>query len=213
MVPADPYLGRPSLYSLDLLIPAYMTLNTEIAKWTHGRQLSPLQRAACQIVPSGISIALSIRELIRSGYLLSAEILTRPLLERVAVISFLSKNGDAALELWEKGWPHKSRPSLRKMLSAIKEFDQFSSQAKLDQGTFLALANHLIDRYNSVVHGDPEGHLRNIGKTRSGTVGYLSGASFSDPEKCDSICIDATIFMSILICRAAEIFPEAVGAS
>lgn len=210
IIAPDPYLGRTLLYSLDLLIPAYMTINTQIAQWTHGRDLSPLQKAACQIIPSGISIALSIREMIRSGYLLSAEILTRPLMERVAVISYLSKNQETAMPLWEKGWPHKSRPSLRKMLTSISEFDKFSEHMKMDQGVMLQMANELVDRCNSVVHGDPEGHLRNLGKTKSGTVGYLSGANHNDPKKCDYICTDVIAFMSILISRSAEIFPEAI---
>jgi hypothetical protein len=35
-------------------------------------QLSDLQKAACQIVPQGINLALTIRELIRQGYLFSS---------------------------------------------------------------------------------------------------------------------------------------------
>ena len=74
----EPYLGRLSLCNLDHMIVAFMDQQKRIAAWTHGATLSPVQKAASQIVPSASSIALSIRELVRQGYLLSALILTRP---------------------------------------------------------------------------------------------------------------------------------------
>src|SRR5438874_10366310 len=121
----DPYLGRQSLHQFDILITAGMALNTAVANGTHGRELTRLQRAGCQIIPNGFSIALSIRELLRAGYLFSAEILLRPLIERVAVLSHLIVTGEDALILWERGWPHKTRPSLKMMLDQIKEYDHF----------------------------------------------------------------------------------------
>jgi hypothetical protein len=61
--------------------------------------LSPLQEAAAELVPSASSIALSIRELVRQGYLLSAAMLRRPLFERVATLSYLIEHPDA-VKLW-----------------------------------------------------------------------------------------------------------------
>jgi hypothetical protein len=95
-----------------------MEQNTKIGPWTHGRTISPLQMAATELIPHGFSIALSIRELVRQAYLISAEILLRPLIERAAVISYLCET-PSALPLWEAGWPHKSRPPLYKMLAAM----------------------------------------------------------------------------------------------
>jgi hypothetical protein len=102
------------------MIKAAMEKNAKIGPWTHGRNLTPLQSAATELLPHGFSIALSIRELVRQGYLISAEILLRPLIERAAVISYLCET-PSALPLWEAGWPHKSRPPLYKMLAAMRQ--------------------------------------------------------------------------------------------
>lgn len=114
------YLGRESVFQFDQMIKAAMEKNAKIGPWTHGRNLTPLQSAATELLPHGFSIALSIRELVRQGYLISAEILLRPLIERAAVISYLCET-PSALPLWEAGWPHKSRPPLYKMLAAMRQ--------------------------------------------------------------------------------------------
>lgn len=79
---SEPYLGRGSLYRLDVTIVEALRANQATAELSHRGPLTDLQRAACQILPQGVSIALSIRELIRQGYLFSAFILLRPLIER-----------------------------------------------------------------------------------------------------------------------------------
>lgn len=198
----DPYLGRQSLYRFDVLISAAMALNTTVAGWTHGKELTSLQRAACQIIPNGFSIALSIRELVRGGYLFSAEILLRPLVERVAVISYLMTKDSSAIHLWEEGWPHKTRPPLKTMLDAVSEYDEIPADWDVRQD-----AKEMIDRFNSVIHADPAGLDTNIGTTTTGVVGYLSGANVSDPVRCDIICDRATFYMSLLMKKAVENFP------
>jgi hypothetical protein len=181
-----------------------MEVNQKIARWTHGQQLTPLQRAACQIIPNGFSIALSIRELVRTGYLFSAEILLRPLLERVAVISYLIQH-EEALNLWERGWPYKSRPPLSKMLLSMGE------GAGMDKKSNTEVAQEMITQFNSLIHADPTGLDTNMGLTSMGSFGYLSGASLNDPGKCDRICKDSAAFMCLLMLRAVQIFPEVAG--
>ncbi len=68
----EPYLGQPHLLAFDRAIPDAMRTNMEIARRTFVKPLLPLQIAATEIIPQGISIALSIHELIRQGYLYSA---------------------------------------------------------------------------------------------------------------------------------------------
>ena len=205
----NPYLGRNSLYLFDVMIPGAMKFNTTVADWTHGRSLTPIQRAACQIIPNGFSIALSIRELLRSGYLFSAEILGRPLMKRLAVISYLMATGDDALALWNQGWPHKTRPSLKEMLSTIVEYDQFPTET----GDIRAHSKRIIDHFNSVIHADPSGLDSNIGLSASGVLGYLSGANINDPDRCDLICAHAITYMSLLLKRAEQIFPNLNGSA
>jgi len=98
----EPYLGRESVFHFDQMVQAAMEQNDNIGPWTHGRNLNPLQKAASELLPHGFSIALSIRELVRQGHLISAEILLRPLIERAAVISYLCET-PSALDLWEAG--------------------------------------------------------------------------------------------------------------
>ncbi len=71
--PADePYLGRGLLHAFDQLICSCLGLNSHCAPKSHDRRLTDFQRALCILVPQTISLALSIRELIRQGYLFGA---------------------------------------------------------------------------------------------------------------------------------------------
>src|SRR3972149_3014765 len=101
----EPYLGLESVLWFDRIICWSMESNTQVAAWTlrNSNTLTPLQRAACQILPQGVGIALSIRELIRQAYLFSALILVRSLIERAAVVSYLDAHPTAVAE-WENCW-------------------------------------------------------------------------------------------------------------
>jgi hypothetical protein len=85
----EPYLRRGSPWRLDVTIVEVMKANQASAELSHRRPPPDLQRAACQILPQGVSVALSILELIRQGYLFSVFVLLRPLIERSAIISCL----------------------------------------------------------------------------------------------------------------------------
>ncbi len=85
----EPYLGRESIFHFDQVIVSCLEANAGIAAYTHKNELNDLQKAACQIIPQGINLALSIRELVRQGYLFAAAVLMRPLIERAAIISYL----------------------------------------------------------------------------------------------------------------------------
>jgi len=70
------------LFHLDKLISATMELSASTAPLTHARKLDDRQNMASQVIPQALSIALSIRELIRQGFLFGANLLLRPLSER-----------------------------------------------------------------------------------------------------------------------------------
>ena len=65
----EPYLGRQSVFHFDNMISVAMEASAPIAAYTHQANLSRLQKAATEIIPHGFSLALSIRELVRQGYL------------------------------------------------------------------------------------------------------------------------------------------------
>jgi hypothetical protein len=97
MIPAvfspsdEPYLGRDLLRAFDELICACLELNSRCAPKSHDPQLTDFQRALCILVPQTITLALSIRELIRQGYLFGAKVLVRPLTERAVTVLYLSR--------------------------------------------------------------------------------------------------------------------------
>jgi len=196
----EPYLGRQSVFQFDKMIQTAMEKNAKIAPWTRGRDLTLLQRAGTELLPHGFSIALSIRELVRQGYLISAEILLRPLIERAAVISYLNETPNA-LPLWAAGWPHKSRPPLFKMLAAMN--GEGSMQENED------MAKQITQHFNAIVHADPLGAKKQITKLGDGRGGYTASKSLNDPERCDEICYQAAMYLIILMARACQIFPEA----
>ncbi len=56
----EPYLGRASVYNFNQVIMSCLKQNADVSAYTHRTQLSDLQKAACQIIPQGINLALTI---------------------------------------------------------------------------------------------------------------------------------------------------------
>jgi len=115
----EPYLGRHPLFVFDTLISATMEENARIAPRSHGARLSDRQVMASQIVPQTLSIALSIRELIRQGYLFGGHVLIRPLAERATILLYLYYHPQKIV-LWNRGWKHGDAPGLAKMFEALQ---------------------------------------------------------------------------------------------
>ena len=67
-------------------------LSGKVAPRTHDITRTDLQQAACQLIPQAINIALSIRELVRQGYLFGVLVLVRPLQERAVILLYLYQN-------------------------------------------------------------------------------------------------------------------------
>jgi len=197
----EPYLGRKSVYQLDTLLTVFIEEQVRIAMWTRtASELSPLQRAASELVPSASSIVLSIRELVRQAYLLSALILTRPLMERAATLSYLIEN-PSKVRLWEQGWPHKSRPSLKERMASLGDVNGAHNQG--DQRLHERIAD-AIDRYNSVVHGDPAGALHGAVLLADGTAGYTIGKDLKSPARADEVCFETVCWLIVLMARSVQ---------
>ncbi|MFH2065084.1 MAG: hypothetical protein ABIK15_07795 [Pseudomonadota bacterium] len=190
----EPYLGRESVFHFDQVILSCLEANAEIASYTHKNQLSDLQKAACQIIPQGINLALSIRELVRQGYLFAAAVLMRPLIERAAIISYLHEK-PKEVSLWQNGWRHKERPSLAKMLATMnKEVD-------------IKQAQDICNTFNSLTHGDPMGSAYNLVKLPAGGFGYSVGKVLNEPELCDFVCFQSYLYLVVIMARMAGCFP------
>jgi hypothetical protein len=191
----EPYLGRETLLAFDNAIIASMKTNEKIAPHTYKIEKSDLQTAACQIVPQGISIALSIRELVRQGYLFGALVLMRSLIERAVTILYLHHNPDK-VKIWNRGWKYNERPNLSEMLTVI------------GKNKFQNIGSTITPLYNSLTHGDPESAVWNLIKTEDENVGYSVSKILDNPSLCDKICLEGSTWLLILISMASGIFPN-----
>jgi len=195
----EPYLGRVALLQLDREIPRALQENLAVAKHTFEITKTPLQAAACELIPQTISIALSVRELLRQGYVFSAVILLRPMLERLALMVFLRDHPDKVAS-WHKGWDRKAQPSFNVLMDhLVKSNDRASTEAERQQ--FSALLH-------KVVHPDPAAAIWNLTE-REGAPAFASGKLIDAPDACDFCATFTHRCLSHAIRVALAIFPEA----
>jgi len=106
----------------------------------------------------------------------------RPLIERVAIISYLHEKPQE-VTLWQSGWKHKERPSLAKMLATMnKEVDTKQAQ-------------EICSTFNSLTHGDPMGANFNLVSLPTGGFGYSVGKVQNEPEFCDFVCFQSYLYL------------------
>ena len=191
----EPYLGHPTLLEFDQSIPAAMKINTRLAQGTFTRELSPVEQAAAQLIPQAVSIAVSIRELIRQGYLFSAGLLLRPLIERVGTVEYLRVHPEAVYA-WHAGWPRKEQPCLRELLEATSQAES------ADPGELNGFAIML----HKLIHPDPTGGLWNMIIHQNGRPAFSSGKIFDDPQLCDFVSVTACRFLALTMRIAQDIF-------
>ena len=192
----EPYLGRGLLTAFDQLIVCCLENNQEIAHRTHAvANKSVLQEAACILIPQGVSLALSIRELVRQGYLLGAKVLMRPLVERAVTIMYLHQN-PSELAVWERGWLWNERPGLTRMLKAL-----------VSQGGSPDVVRQMTAELNSLTHGDPASSYHNLTLSDQGGAGHAVSKNLSRPDICDAICAEAIPWLSVLLGMMHATFP------
>lgn len=192
----EPYLGRPSVFHFDQIIPIAMKESNRVAALTRLGGLSELQLAASQIIPQGLSLALSIREMVRQGYLFAAAVLLRPLMERAAIISYLRKDS-SAIEIWKGGWKFRERPTLPFMLETIS-----------DQKVDLQKAKQVCDSLNHLIHGDPASCDMNLVSLGDVGMGYAPSKALQSPDVCDFVCFLAVTWLIVLLGMTCACFPE-----
>jgi hypothetical protein len=197
----EPYLGRQALLALDIAIPDAMRQNLAIARHTFEIAKSPLQEAVCELVPQTISIALSVRELIRQGYLFSAFILLRPMLERLALVVYLRENPASVVD-WHAGWKRTAQPSFSEL------FDHLQASNVGLGAVDAAKQKEFASILHKVVHPDPASAMWNA-TSRDGMPAHASGKLIEAPEICD-LCAKFThrcLLNSIHV--ASSVFPAA----
>jgi hypothetical protein len=194
----EPYLGRELLYHFDQLICSCMEANAEVAPQSRQMTLSDLQRAACQLIPQSISIALSIRELIRQGYLFGAITLARPLIERAAILMYLDKF-PTEVGKWNRGWLHGEAPSLSKMLERI---DPQTMQSLGISGSMVTAM------HNSVSHGKPDCAVYSLIPVGGDDFAHSPSKHLNSPHVCDDLCAEIIPWLVCVMCMMAAYFPK-----
>jgi hypothetical protein len=169
--------------------------HARLAQSTFNRKLSPLEQAAAQLIPQSVNIALSIRELIRQGYLYSAALLLRPMIERVGLVKYLNLYPDA-VQAWHNGWPRQDQPSLQTLLETASEYEADGSAELKDFTKIL----------HKIIHPDPAGALWNMITLKDGKQAFSSGKILNDPEFCDFISVTGSRFLSLVTQIAEDIF-------
>ena len=191
----EPYLGRESVHVFDKLIVECLKSNARIAPITHEIEKTEIQWAACQLIPAGINLALSIRELVRQGYLYGALVLTRPLAERAMILLWLHRFPNK-VDIWKSGWNHNERPSLAKMFNDI------------GGEKFPNCGPEITKSLNSLTHGDPASAMWNLVETQPGKLGHSVSKLLERPDICDKACRDAATWIAVLLSMMHAIFPE-----
>ena len=193
----EPYLGRELLRAFDQLIVCCLEHNQTIARRTRSEaNKTVLQEAACILIPQGVSLALSVRELVRQGYLLGAKVLMRPLIERSVTMLYLHQN-PSDLSIWARGWQWNERPGLTKMLKAL-----------MSQSGSPDVARQMTAELNSLTHGDPESSYHNLVFTDQGAAAHAVSKNLCRPDICDAICAEAIPWLAVLLGMMSATFPD-----
>jgi hypothetical protein len=187
----EPYLGRESVYVLDNLIPVVLESWAKIERELPGRGLTLLQAASVDIFPSTLSIGLSIRELVRQGYLYGAVVLIRPLMERALTHQYLVTE-PSALSIWSQGWDYSKRPKMNEML------------AKIDQSNILNGLNP-FKHLNEHIHADPKGSVK-LTRSTDSNVKYVVSKDLVNPHECDELCMYAAAALSMVMVNSLSAF-------
>ncbi len=201
----EPYLGRASVFHLDTLIHTCLRLNADVAPLTYQGSKTIFQEAACHLIPQSISITLSIRELVRQGYLFGALVLVRPLAERTVILYYLHKY-PAKVDLWARGWPHTEAPSLATM----------SDQLGKGDARWQNLGATITRPLNSITHGKPDSAQWSLIDLGEGNVAHGVSKLLDHPPLCDKVCDDTASWLLMIYIMMDIVFsrPDApTGAS
>jgi len=194
----EPYLGRELLYHFDQIICSAMEQNTKTAPTTHGANLSDHQKMACQVVAQSLSIVLSIRELVRQGYLFGAHVLVRSLVERATILLYVHYNPNE-IKKWNEGWQHRDAPSLAKM---FEEIQRQQGREEFVRGF------ELTKIYNSLIHGKPDSGPWNQVILSDGAIGHASSKIINRPDLCDEVCAQVIPWVAVIQAMMAAYFPS-----
>lgn len=202
----EPYLGLPEVKALDDIIVAAMDEMKRAKPLTASKELTTHQKAAILIIPSGVSLCLSVRELIRQAYLHGALTLLRPVLERMITIQYLRLHPDA-LVIWENGWKYKERPKLHEMTKNLFSDRMNEELKKTLSDNNWTVHQVLTSEGNDMTHGGIDALLKNVNFTEQGTTSS-PGKVLNRPDLAKKAALECATWLAILMTESSAAFPE-----
>lgn len=176
----EPYLGRTLLFHFDQIISASMEQSTLTAKKSHNIELTDHQKMACQVISQALSITLSIRELIRQGYLFGAYVLLRSLVERSMILFYLFYYPEDIVH-WNNGWQQRDAPGLSTMIDKISKKGADAPKCR---------GSDMLKSMNSLLHAKPDSAYYSTVPLDDFRVGFAASKILNRPELCDNLCAD-----------------------
>jgi hypothetical protein len=151
------------------------------------------------IIPQALSIALSIRELLRQGYLFGAHVLIRALVERAAILIYLDLFPEE-IDRWNRGWHNGDAPGLAAMLDKIN--------AKWFPNSDVS-GRDLTAEMNSLLHAKPDSARWNtVPASKPGFEGYAVSKILNRPDLCDEACAGALGCLTLVQEMMVRYFPD-----
>lgn len=192
-MPTEPYEGHDALIAFDKVIEITLERYKIGAENASIGPQSDMQAMAGRLIPQITSLAFAIRFLIRDGFLFPANVLIRPLTERVTILMYLDKYPED-IEVWKRGWKFGEAPSLSRMFDKLKEGN--SSDSNFPGWKMTADLNDLV-------HGKPDAAFWN--RTKGG---YLPSTISDNPELCGLVCKQAAHFLAATALIIGKYFPS-----
>lgn len=194
----EPYLGRHLVFHFDQIISSAMEQNAVTAPTSHSRPLTDHQRMACQVIPQALSIMLSIRELIRQGYLFGAHVLVRAMVERAVILLYLHLYPED-IDRWNRGWEQHDAPGLARMLDAIQS--GWERDPKVP-------GRELTASMNSLLHAKPDSAPWNLVSIGENQLGHAVSKILDRPDLCDELCANVIPWVAVVQSMMAAYFPQ-----
>ncbi len=129
-------------------------------------------------IPALPEVRLSIRELIRQGYLFGGHVLVRQLIERVAILNYLHPHPDR-VDRWQCGWTHGDAPNLATMLDGIRTKQNLKTDVT---------GSDVTGPMNTLLHARPDSAAWNTISLGDARVGHAPSKILGRPDLCDELC-------------------------
>lgn len=202
----EPYLGLVEVKALDDVIVATVNEMERAKPFTASKELTAHQKVAILIIPSGVSLCLSIRELIRQAYLHGALTLLRPVLERTITLQYLRLHPDA-LPIWENGWKYSERPKLHEMTKSLFSDHLDKELREVLSGNNWTVHQVLTKEGNDMVHGGIDALLKNVNFAEQGPT-TSTGKVVNRPDLAKKAALECATWLAILLTESSAAFPE-----